>query len=191
MRRRSFSRACLCLATAPLVWPEAAAAGKWLPAPALPDVALLDHQGQSVRVRDLLRDRPVVVNFFFTGCATVCPPQTALLRQAAVAWRERPALNRALVVSISVDALGDGPQQLRTYGERFQLPLGVQQGWVLLSGAPVPLKQVLQAFDVADGRPDDPPALLWLGDTARGRWTRSSALNPPATTTRLLQELLS
>ncbi len=191
MRRRSFSSACLCVATAPLVWPVAAAAGNWLPPPALPDVALLDHTGQSLRVRDLLRDRPVVVNFFFTGCATVCPPQTALLRQAAAAWRERPALNRALVVSISVDALGDGPLQLRAYGERFQLPLGVQQGWVLLSGAVGPLKQVLAAFEVPPGRPDDHPALLWLGDNSRGRWTRASALNPPATTTRLLEELLS
>lgn len=191
MRRRSFSSACLCLAAAPLAWSGLAAASKWLPPPALPDVALLDHLGQSLRVRELLRDRPVVVNFFFTGCATVCPPQTALLRQAAASWRGRPALNRALVVSISVDALGDGPQQLRAYGERFQLPLGVQQGWVLLSGAGGPLQQVLKAFEVPAGRADDHPALLWLGDTRRGRWTRASALNAPATTTRLLEELLS
>jgi protein SCO1/2 len=114
-----------------------------------------------------------------------------LLREARQLWRQRPALVEARVVSISVDALGDGPQQLRDYAERFELSLGIERGWIMLSGAVAPLARVLAAFDVPAGAPGEHPALLWLGDGVHGRWTRASALNAPATTTRLLEELVS
>lgn len=189
MPRRRAAAALACGALAATVWPRPARAGTWLPGPALPDVPLLDHDGRTQRLPDLLRGRTVVVSFFFTGCATVCPPQTALLREAARQWQLRPALRDVLMVAISVDPLGDGPAQLRDYARRFELPLGIAAGWVLMTGAPAPMRSVLGAFDVPLGAPDRHPALLWLGDDARGRWTRTSALNPPALTTRLLEEL--
>lgn len=166
-------------------------AGQWLPSPAVPEVPLLDHLGREVDLVELMRQRPVVVNFFFTGCGTVCPPQTALLREASRQWRQRPALNQVLVISISVDALGDGPKQLQAYADRFALTLGESQGWVMLSGEVKPLAKVLAAFDVPAGRVSDHPALLWLGDESRSRWTRTSSLNSPATVTRLLEALVS
>lgn len=191
MQRRQATAALLSAVVPACLSHPSAMAGKWLPSPDIPQVRLNDHAGRTVDLGALVSGRIVVVNFFFTGCATVCPPQTALLRQARQIWLQRPALRGALVVSISVDALGDGPQQLRTYAERFQLPLGADQGWVLLSGAATPLSKVLAAFDVPAGVPDDHPALLWLGDGVRGRWTRASALNAPATTVQLLEELVS
>lgn len=182
---------CLMAVLPSLVWPHLALAGQWLPSPAVPSVPLLDHLGREVDLVELMRERPVVVNFFFTGCATVCPPQTALLREAKRQWRQRPALNNVLVISISVDALGDGPKQLQAYAERFELVLGVSQGWVMLTGAVKPLARVLAAFDVPAGQVNDHPALLWLGDPSRGRWTRTSSLNSPATVTQRLEALLS
>ena len=46
---------------------------------ALPDARLLDQAGGAHRLRALC-EPPVVVGFFYTGCSTVCPPQTAMLR---------------------------------------------------------------------------------------------------------------
>lgn len=187
MRRRAVTAALIGSVGAGLAGQRVAHAAGWWPAPVVPDVPLLDHEGRSVRLPEMLRGRAVVVSFFFTGCASVCPPQTALLRDAARQWQTRPALRDVLLVSISVDPLGDGPAQLRDYGRRFDLGLGDR--WVLLTGAPAPLRRVLGAFDVAVGARDEHPSLLWLGDDARARWTRTSALNPPALTTRLLEEL--
>jgi protein SCO1/2 len=203
MPRRRVNAALLCGAVSgagAAPWRTAHAAN-WLPTPAVPDVPLLDHEGRSRRLPELLRGRAVVVNFFFTGCATVCSPQTALLREAARQWQARPGLRDVLVVSISVDPLGDGPAQLRDYARRFGLPVSLSSGttaeastipapsWVLLTGDVAPLRSILAAFDVPLGAPDQHPAVLWLGDSARGRWTRTSALNAPALTTRLLEEL--
>lgn len=169
----------------------AATAGpRWLPAPVLPDVPLLDHDGQSVRLqRDLIDGHTVLVNFMFAGCQTVCPPQTALLREAHRQLRERGTTPGLRVLSLTVDPLADGPAQLRAFGERYHLPMGRAGGWVLLTGRAPEVARVLAAFDVPAGAPGEHPSLLWLGDAVRGRWTRSSSLNPPDALVALVEEL--
>ena len=170
---------------------DAATAGRnWLPQPVLPDVPLLDQDGRPVRLQQGLIDgRTVVINFMFTGCQTVCPPQTALLREALRRLSERGSTRDLLVLSLTVDPLADGPAQLRAFGQRYQLPVGLARGWVLLTGGPADVARLLAAFDVPAGAPGDHPSLLWLGHAPSGRWTRSSSLNPPEALVSLLEEL--
>ena len=170
---------------------DAATAGRnWLPQPLLPDVPLLDQDGRPVRLQQGLIDgRTVVINFMFTGCQTVCPPQTALLREALRRLSERGSTRDLLVLSLTVDPLADGPAQLRAFGQRYQLPVGLARGWVLLTGGPADVARLLAAFDVPAGAPGDHPSLLWLGHAPSGRWTRSSSLNPPEALVSLLEEL--
>ena len=166
------------------------ASPRWLSAPVLPDVPLLDQQGRGVRLqRDLIAGRTVIVNFMFTGCQTVCPPQTALLREASRQLQANSATRDVLVLSITVDPLADGPAQLRAFGERYALPMGRDKGWVLLTGQPNDVARLLSAFDVPVGAPGEHPSLLWLGNAPRGRWTRASSLNPPDALVALVQEL--
>lgn len=150
----------------------------------LPDAGLLDQDGAPHRLRALC-DTPVVVGFFYTGCSTVCPPQTAALR----ALRERldarsAAARRVRLLSISVDPLGDSPAALRDYARRFDLRLGLAAGWLLLTGSAGELARTWRAFDVPVADPDAHSSLLWLGDVRTARWTRASALAP---TERLLE----
>lgn len=170
-----------------------AAGTAWLPAPPLPPVALRDQDGRAFTPAQALAGaRTAVVSFFFTGCQTVCPPQTALLREAQ---RRLQAEGRAAglrLLAISVDPLGDGPAQLRDYARRFELPLaqpGAPDGWRLLTGEREPVARVLAAFGVLAAAPGEHPSLLWLADLPRGRWTRSSSLNPPETLVALLASL--
>ena len=163
-----------------------AGAGGWAPlAPAqnasgrvaVPDARLLDQTGGVHRLRALC-DQPVVIGFFYTGCSTVCPPQTAMLR----ALRERldaapSSLPKARLLSITVDPLGDSPEAMRAYAQRFDLRLGLDGGWLMLTGDAAELRRVWTAFGVPVGDPEAHSALLWLG-SARGRWTRASSLTP-------------
>jgi protein SCO1/2 len=176
-RRHALLR--LLCAGAPLAWLGPVRALGWRPAPDVGAARLVDQDGRTRPLADLLQTpRPVAVSFFYTGCATVCPPQTALLMASGQQWRARPALRGLLMLSISVDPLNDGPAKLRAYGQRHGLPLGESQGWLLLSGEAREVRRALAAFEVPE-RADAHPSLLWLGDPARGRWTRTSALNPP------------
>ena len=151
---------------------------------------LLDHDGRRVHLqRDLIDGRTVVINFMFTGCQTVCPPQTALLREALRRLDERHSARDLLVLSLTVDPLADGPAQLRAFGQRYQLPVGLARGWVLLTGGPADVARLLAAFDVPAGAPGDHPSLLWLGHAPSGRWTRSSSFNPPEALVSLIEDL--
>ncbi|MBU1361522.1 MAG: SCO family protein [Gammaproteobacteria bacterium] len=194
------SRRALCLGTAALALAlarhEARAAGSpvWLPAPVLPDVALQDQDGRSVRLqRDLIAGHTVIVNFMFAGCQTVCPPQTALLRDAVRRLAALRPPRDLRVLSITVDPMADGPAQLRAFGERYALPMVRPAtndiSWTLLTGPPGDIARVLGAFDVPAAAPGEHPGLLWLGDAARGRWTRTSSLNPPETLVSLVEAL--
>lgn len=189
-RRRVLGIGAAALAACAMRTPRAAPPPGWLPAPALPDVPLLDQDGRAVRLeRDLLAGRTVIVNFMFAGCRTVCPPQTALLREAGRRLKERPATREVLMLSITVDPLADGPAQLRAYAQRFDIALGADRGWVMLTGQPADVARLLTAFDVPAGAPGDHPSLLWLGSSPRGRWTRASSLNPPETVVALVEAL--
>ena len=149
----------------------------------VPESRLIDQDGAPQRLRALC-DTPVVIGFFYTGCSTVCPPQTAALRALREQLDARPAAApRVRLLSISVDPLGDSPAALRDYARRFELHLGLAQGWLMLTGAPKELARTWQAFEVPVGDPSAHSSLLWLGDMQRGRWTRASPLTP---TERLL-----
>ena len=190
MRRRGFMA--VACAVALHGWSRAAAARSDGGRVLLPDVRLRDHAGGLHRLRALCEGRPVVVGFFYTGCSTVCPPQTAALR----ALRERlddaataAALRRTLLLSISVDPLADSPQAISAYAQRFELRLGRDAGWLMLGGDLAELRPVWAAFGVPAGDPEAHSSLLWLGGGRQGPWTRASALAPTARLVALLEGL--
>ena len=190
--RRQLCRVASAMALSSL-WSAADAASpgrNWLRQPLLPDVPLLDQDGRRMHLqRDLIDGRTVIINFMFTGCQTVCPPQTALLHEARRRLLERGSAHDLLVLSLTVDPLADGPAQLRAFGQRYQLPVGLARGWVLLTGGPADVARLLAAFDVPAGAPGNHPSLLWVGHAPSGRWTRSSSLNPPEALVSLVEEL--
>lgn len=151
---------------------------RWLqPGPAIPDVTLLDDRRRAYRLPALLAGRPVAVGFFYTGCSAVCPPQTATFRALQSVLKERAV--QALLLSVSLDPLADTPQALGDYAARFGARLGLDQGWLMLTGAPAPLARVWAAFDSASGRPEDHPATMWIGCADRRRWMRTAGLASP------------
>lgn len=163
----------------------------WIALPRLPDAALVDQDGRKLRLlSDVLEGQKVAISFMFTGCATVCPPQTALLQDALRRMRDRAGLRDVRMIALTVDPLGDGPKQLRDYARRFHLPLGLDGGWTLLTGDLKQIGPVLKSFGVAAGAPNDHPSVVWIGDEPSARWTRTSSLNPPETVVRLFEALL-
>jgi protein SCO1 len=185
LRRRTIVGAALLSIICPSVW---AKSQKWLAQPVLDELHLLDQDGKPWRLyEDLIRGRIVVINFIFTGCVTVCPPQTALLRQFR---KQLDADSRdVLLLSLTVDPLHDQPQQLREFASRYNISLGAEHNWLMLTGSMRDMAQVLTAFDANSISPSEHPALLWVGNEPRQRWTRSSSLNSAQTLLRLINEV--
>jgi protein SCO1 len=188
-----FSRraACAWIACSPLL--SSAAATKppptaWEFLPELPDALLQDHQGRSVHfVRDILQDRVFVLNFIFTGCSTVCPPQTALLRQARDSM---PTTSMPLVwLSLSVDPLADTPATLTAYRKKFDISAGPTP-WYFLTGEPNTVTNLRTVWGDNSRDPNEHLSRLIVGSAATRRYTRMDAFSPPHLVTQRVQELM-
>lgn len=161
----------------------------WLSTPRLQDIWLVDQSGRRVAAQSLLCRGPVAVSFMFTGCSTVCPPQTALLRAALRVMGQEPGLQLVRAVSITVTPLTDTPAQLRDYARRYDLP--APPAWSLVTGEEASVQRVVQAFGMDLARPNDHSSQLWLGDPERNRWTRCSSLTPPSDVVTAFRRLLA
>ncbi|MBV1796531.1 SCO family protein [Siccirubricoccus sp. G192] len=157
----------------------------------LPPVALVDQSGRRWPLAELGRRRTVLVSFFFTGCTSICPPQTAALDELRGELARRSALDTEagpLLLSISLDPTGDTPEAMRGYAERFGIALGLERGWLMLGGEPAALARVWSAFEVPGGGPDSHLAFFWIGRTSSRVWRRVSAFEPPERLAALLLE---
>lgn len=85
----------------------------------VPHVTLVRDDGKSVSLPDELNDgRPVVMNFVFTTCTSICP----LLSQTLARLQEELGADRDRVhiVSISIDPEEDTPAVLAAYAKRYR-----------------------------------------------------------------------
>lgn len=91
------------------------------------DMALSDQDGKRID-ETLFRQGPTVVNFFYSGCTTVCPVSMELLSLT----RKDLGAEAPNFLSISVTPLQDNPAALRAYAKKIGLP----GQWRLATGVP-------------------------------------------------------
>ena len=133
----------------------------------VPDVTLIDQTGRPVALKGLLEgSTPVVLNFIFATCGTVCPVLSASLAAFQSSLGEHEP--RPVLVSITIDPEHDTPDVLRAYAARF----GAGTGWAFLTGSRSDIDSVMRAFDVyVSNRMDHRPVTLLRG-SERASWTR-------------------
>jgi protein SCO1/2 len=108
----------------------------------IPDVKLLDQEGRETSLASALDDNgPVLLQFIFTTCPTICPAMTG----AFSAFQERMGdeIKKVRMVSISIDPEHDRPDRLRAYSK--SLKAGTQ--WVFYTGRVEDIAAVQKAFD--------------------------------------------
>jgi len=143
--------------------------------PRVPDVQVRDQTGKLVRFHsDLIKGRKVAINFIFTSCTSVCSPMTATFRavQQELKARKRDDVH---LISVSVDPLTDTPETLTAFGKKF----GAEAGWTFVTGSRKSIDEILKAFAIGAGDPDDHAPLVYLSDESGRTWTRSSGLAAP------------
>ena len=112
----------------------------------VPDVELLDQQGETVPLRSYLNaELPVMLMFGFTSCTTLCPEQSVLFANLQHHFEDS---RQVRLVTITVDPETDRPEVLRAYLEKF----GARPGWDFLTGSKEDIGRVMEAFDY---RPTD------------------------------------
>lgn len=108
----------------------------------VPEVTLVDENRNKVSLRsDLDTDSPVMLNFIFTACATLCPAMTATFSQvqAKLDAKAEPVK----MVSISIDPEHDTPEKLKEYAQKYN----VGPEWQMLTGSVEDSIAVQRAFN--------------------------------------------
>ena len=140
----------------------------------VPDVTLVDSDARPVRLRELLASNdPVMLNFVFTTCSTICPVMVRVF--ADVPSRLGAAAKDVRMVSISIDPENDTPAKLNAYAKTFAEGLR----WRFLTGRLEDIKSVQIAFDTFRGdKMNHEP--LTLMRQARGKsWLRIDGFANP------------
>jgi protein SCO1/2 len=137
----------------------------------VPDVKLIDQTGATTALRPLLEsDQPVVLNFIFTTCTTICPVMTATFAQMRRELGD--SASQVKLVSISIDPEYDRPEVLEEYAERFH----AGPGWTFLTGDGADISQVLLSFDTYAGSKMNHQPVTLLKSPNDPSWIRIDGL---------------
>jgi len=140
----------------------------------IPDVVLADADGRPVRLRELLAtDDPVMMNFVFTTCGTICPVMVKVF--ADVPSRLGAQSKSLRMISISIDPDNDTPAQLKAYAKS----VGAGERWKFLTGRVQDIKALQLAFDSYRGDKMNHEPLTLMRHASARPWVRIDGFANP------------
>lgn len=108
-----------------------------------PTVKLINSAGAEVRLSAMLAENhPILMQFIFTSCATICPLMSATFARGQSALTS--AHDGYRMLSISIDPEYDTPKRLADYAKRN----GAGENWMFLTGSKGDIGKIMRAFDV-------------------------------------------
>jgi len=136
------------------------------------DVELINQDGEKVRFySDVLKNKVVVINTFFTTCTSICPPLNRNFQKIQDALGDRLGKD-VFLVSISVDPATDTPTRLKEYGRRFH----ARPGWMFLTGKKENVDWALYKLGQYVETKDDHTSILIIGNEPKGLWKKAMGL---------------
>lgn len=133
----------------------------------MPDVVLVNQNGAKVHFKDLmLSNKPIVVDFIFGTCTTICP----VLSAGFVNLQNKigPDSQKVHLVSISIDPENDTPKVLKEYLKRYRS----KPGWDFLTGSRRDIDSVMRAFNAYIPNKMSHYPLTLIRSPADGKWVR-------------------
>lgn len=137
----------------------------------LPDVTLIDQNGGKVRLQSLMAsDRPVVVDFIFGTCTTICP----ILSSCFINLQQKLGddSRKVHLVSISIDPENDTPKVMKEYLKRYR----AKQGWDFLTGSRKDVDAVMKSFNAYIPNKMSHFALTLIHKPGEGKWVRVTGI---------------
>src|SRR5256714_15371884 len=139
-----------------------------------PDVTLVRADGKSVSLpRELDDGRPVLLNFIFTTCSSICPLTSRTLEEfQRKLGREASQVH---LMSISIDPEQDSPARLSVYARKFH----AGPEWQYYTGSVAASIAAQRAFDVYRGEKMSHTAVTLMRSAPGKPWLRIEGFVTP------------
>lgn len=138
------------------------------------DVELIDQFGRPQRLySDLIRDRVVVIDAFFSSCTGVCPVLNERMTAIKKAFTDKLG-DELLLLSITVDPAIDTPARLKEYSTSLR----GGPHWLFLTGERDNLKTALSKLGMYTDDRENHSNLLLIGNDKTGLWKKAFGLAP-------------
>ena len=151
------------------------------------DVELLDQDGRKLRFySDVLKNKVVVINTFFTTCTSICPPMNRNFEKMQEALGDRLGKD-VFLVSISVDPDTDTPTRLKEYGKRFH----AQPGWLFLTGKKENVDWALYKLGQYVETRDNHTSIFIIGNEPKGLWKKAFGLAKAEELIKIMEDVIA
>jgi protein SCO1/2 len=142
----------------------------------IPDLVLRDQNGRRVRFySDLIKDKVVVLSFFYTSCAYTCTMQGKSFSRLQSLLGERLGKS-VFLISVSTDPAKDSPAQLKAWGEHYD----VHSGWTLVTGEQAEMNRLLIPFTGSPAGGGMHTPTTFIGNDRTGVWASAAGVFTPA-----------
>ena len=137
----------------------------------LPDLPLVAADGEKTSLLDEVNTgEPVMLNFIFTTCTTICPVLSASFTQ--VQQQLGAERDQVRMISITIDPEHDTPERLRAYAARYH----AGQQWQFLTGNLDDIVSIQKAFGAFRGTKANHEPFTFLRITPDSPWVRLDGL---------------
>lgn len=130
------------------------------------DLRVTVNDGRELRFySDILKDKTVLISFYYMDCGTVCPLQNKVLAELQNLLGERLGKD-ILVLSLTVDPARDTPELVKAYAKAWN----AKPGRLFLTGSKINVDWINYKLGYYTEDPPTHKATYLLGNVKSGHW---------------------
>jgi protein SCO1/2 len=138
------------------------------------DLEVLTHKGEGLRFySDILKDKVVLISFFYTNCPTAQPVLVTTFKLQKLLGEQLG--KKILFLTVSVDPERDTLPVLREFAGRFN----PQEGWLFITGKTGHMDVINRKLGNTLRLPEGHLRLFLLGNLRTGHWMKLPESAPP------------
>lgn len=151
------------------------------------DVVLVNQHGEKVRLySDLLKDKVVVINFFFATCQGSCLPMGRNMQKVQDLLGDRLGKD-VHIISISVDPTVDTAASLKEYAKK----VGARPGWHFITGDKASVDFALQKLGQYVESRENHTNIFIIGNERTGLWKKAFGLAKSDDLNKVVESVLN
>lgn len=137
----------------------------------VPALTLINQDRMPIKLSEILNDdRPVMLQFIYASCTTICPVLSAGF--SSLQDKLGPEAVNIQLVSITIDPEHDNPEVMKKYRENYQ----ATDRWEFLTGSRKDIDAVLHAFDSYVSNKMSHKPLTFIKIPGKSEWRRLNGL---------------